>query len=201
MIVSILLIILFIIVAAAFLFFLFNILFTSLRAEKINASDPLFSKEEIEENTSHPKFTHIDTGMKAVVLCSPERSFRDKRFTYKGQRDCTLFKSIYTTEYDCSWGCTGFGNCVYACPRQAITIENETAVVNSMCNGCGLCVSICPKQLIVLIPADQKTCVLCKAPQEEKNGCSMCRKESKVNITTKKHFIFWEKCYKILHRK
>lgn len=189
-----------IVILSALLYFLFAILLTSLRAQRINASDPLFSKEEIQYETGHPKFTQVKTGKKAVVLCSPEREFSERRFNYTGKKDCTLFKSIYDAEYDCGFGCSGFGNCVYACPRQAISIENGTAVVNSTCNGCGICVSTCPKQLIVLIPADQTSCVMCKASKDEKNGCSMCGKESKIKIYSKKHFIFWEKCYKIMHR-
>jgi len=192
---------LFIVVVCGILFFLFYLLIPSLREQQVNAVDPLFSKEEIEFNTGHPNFQQANTGMRAIVLCSPDRSFPEKRFIYKGRQDCSLFKSLYSTENGCSWGCSGFGNCIYACPRQAISVENGTAVVNSLCNGCGLCISVCPKQLITLIPADSKTCVMCKAPRDEKNGCSMCGKESRIHISETKHFLLWKKWYKIMHRK
>lgn len=200
-IVIILLSVLFIILIAAVLFFLFGILFPSLKDQKINARDPLFSKEEVELVTGNPDFRHFEIGKRAVVLCSPKRNFQNKRFTYEGKKDCMLFKSVYSTEYDCNYGCTGFGNCVRACPRQAITIENNTAVVNSACNGCGLCISVCPKDLIVLMPKEQTECVLCKAPETEKNGCSMCAKKGNIERLGKRGFQFWEKCYKIMNRK
>jgi NAD-dependent dihydropyrimidine dehydrogenase PreA subunit len=45
--------------------------------------------------------------------------------------------------------CTGCGNCVDVCPQQAITINNDVAVVNEeLCVECGTCVSICPVNAI-----------------------------------------------------
>jgi|SRR5574344_94095 ferredoxin len=200
MIVKILLLLLFIIVASAMLFFLFSILFPSLKAQKVNAKDPLFSKEEVEFKTGSPEFRHQETGMKAVVLCSPERNVEEKRFSYQGQRDCTLFKSIYGTENFCNYGCPGFGNCVKACTRQAITIQNQTAVVNSACNGCGLCVTVCPKKLIVLVPITSQECMNCKCPEDEKNNCTMCGKKMSQKINMQKDYEFWKKCYKMFKR-
>jgi NAD-dependent dihydropyrimidine dehydrogenase PreA subunit len=41
--------------------------------------------------------------------------------------------------------CTGCGNCVDVCPQQAITIDNDIAVVNQeLCVQCGACLEICP---------------------------------------------------------
>lgn len=201
MISSILLTIVIILIVSAILFFLFNILFTSLKDQQINANDPLFSKEEVKFTTGSPEFRHINTGNKAVVLCSAKRDSNDKRFKYEGQQDCTLFKSIYGTESFCNEGCSGFGNCVRSCTRHAITIENGTAVINGTCNGCGLCVTVCPKNLIILVPVETKEYVLCKCAEGEKNGCSMCGKKSKIEINIKKDYAFWEKCYRIFSRK
>jgi heterodisulfide reductase subunit A len=42
--------------------------------------------------------------------------------------------------------CDGCGECVGACPTQAIALASEKAVVNkASCNGCGICVPACPK--------------------------------------------------------
>ena len=41
--------------------------------------------------------------------------------------------------------CNGCGNCVEVCPQQAITIDNDVAVVNEgLCVQCGACLEICP---------------------------------------------------------
>ncbi len=194
--------IIFVLLGSGLLFFIFRMLIPSIKIENSYGEDNLFSKEEIIVATGEPEFKQNKTGLKAVVLCSPKRKFSNKRVNYKGKKDCSLFKSIYSTEYDCVWSCSGFGNCVISCPRQAIFIENNTAVIDSsLCNGCGLCISSCPKHLIELIPEDRKVCEHCKADPSEKNTCSMYCKELKTDFYKKKNFEFWKKCYKILKGK
>jgi NAD-dependent dihydropyrimidine dehydrogenase PreA subunit len=41
--------------------------------------------------------------------------------------------------------CTGCGTCVDVCPRQAISIDNDVAVLNEeACVNCGACATTCP---------------------------------------------------------
>ena len=44
--------------------------------------------------------------------------------------------------------CNGCGACVAVCPVNAITIENEKAVISDACVQCGACVSQCPQGAI-----------------------------------------------------
>jgi len=45
--------------------------------------------------------------------------------------------------------CTGCGNCVDVCPQQAISIDNDLAVINQeLCIQCGACAAICPASAI-----------------------------------------------------
>ncbi len=47
--------------------------------------------------------------------------------------------------------CDGCGVCVEVCPRNAISVEGETPVIDMVsCNGCGACVSACPKGTLLL---------------------------------------------------
>jgi ferredoxin len=40
--------------------------------------------------------------------------------------------------------CTGCGDCVEACPLDAITVVDDTAVINDECAECGACLAACP---------------------------------------------------------
>jgi ferredoxin len=46
--------------------------------------------------------------------------------------------------------CIGCGDCVDVCPVEALSIENEKAVVNDECIDCGACVNTCPNDAISL---------------------------------------------------
>ncbi len=47
--------------------------------------------------------------------------------------------------------CTGCGECLEACPLDAIEIENDKAVVDGdVCGDCGACVDVCPTESITV---------------------------------------------------
>ena len=47
--------------------------------------------------------------------------------------------------------CTGCGDCVEACPVEAIKLENELAVVDEdECTDCGTCQDECPNDAITV---------------------------------------------------
>ena len=46
--------------------------------------------------------------------------------------------------------CTGCGECVSACPLDAIVIKDEKAVVDDSCAECGACIDACPNGALAL---------------------------------------------------
>ena len=46
--------------------------------------------------------------------------------------------------------CTGCGECVSACPLDAIVVANDKAIVDDSCAECGECIDACPAQAIEL---------------------------------------------------
>ena len=70
----------------------------------------------------------------------------------------------------CNYGCLGFGNCVKACPFDAIHVVDGVAVVDKdTCKACGKCVAACPKHLIELLPVSAKHIVQCSSKDKGKD--------------------------------
>ncbi len=47
--------------------------------------------------------------------------------------------------------CTGCGSCEDVCPTEAISMNDDIAVVNEAeCDDCGSCVDECPEEAIVI---------------------------------------------------
>ncbi len=60
--------------------------------------------------------------------------------------------------------CTGCGQCVDACPLNAITLQDAKAVINqSLCRQCGICADQCPVQAI----AESKPAYVTQPDQRE----------------------------------
>ena len=123
--------------------------------------------------------------MVAFVPCSGTDGHAELRFNYTGPQDCRaamLFggKSNKT----CTFACIGLGNCVKACPFDAIHIVGGVAKVDrDKCVGCGTCVDTCPKSIIKLLPASQRVMPACgnhdkgaKVMKMCDNGCIGCMK-------------------------
>lgn len=131
---------------------------------------------------------------RAIVACrgDADRIVMKEREGYVGARSCRVYSTMGHLSEGCTDGCIGFGDCVAACPYNAISLnKNRVAVVDpDVCVGCGLCTTICPRQLISLQEKNnvkEVSFVLChstlmgkRAKDACANTCIGCRRCVKV---------------------
>jgi len=87
----------------------------------------------------------------AVVHCGGCDTITQKTHLYTGVSSCKAASKFFGGDKNCRYGCLGYGDCMAACDRGAIRIENGVAVVDTaLCGGCGDCVAVCPKALITI---------------------------------------------------
>ena len=200
MIVTILLLLLFLIVASLITIFIFSVLVPSISQDKDRVQKFIFAPDEL-KISSHPKKSLEDSGMRAVVLCSHDKEFQQRRIDYQGPKDCVLFTKMYETEYDCFQQCLGFGSCVGRCPQRAIQIVNNTAVVLAGCIGCGRCVASCPKHIIKLFPKDIADSQIPCGNVDGGTTCTACQRKEKTEIPPRTIFKVRKLCYNIFYGK
>ncbi|MCL2580455.1 MAG: RnfABCDGE type electron transport complex subunit B [Oscillospiraceae bacterium] len=123
----------------------------------------------------------------AVVRCLGDRDALQKKMDYTGIPTCYAAKEMFSGEGACAFGCLGYGDCLLACPNEAIHLHNGLArVIPSLCISCGLCVKACPNHIISMEKESIATEVLCnnieKGAVVRKKcgfGCIACRKCAK----------------------
>jgi len=144
----------------------------------------------------------------AVVRCSGDCNTRQKKMEYRGIQSCYAAKTIFAGEYECAFGCMGFGDCQKVCPSSAICMENGLAhIIIKDCTGCGLCVKTCPSKLISIQKTSTPVLVACnnieKGAAVRKKctvgciACTKCVKECKdgaISIENNLAKIDSEKC-------
>ncbi len=111
----------------------------------------------------------------AVVKCKPkERLFSSG---YSGIKTCSA-ANISSAGLKCRFGCLGFGDCLEACPFDAIKINKSgvAEVVPEKCTACGLCIKSCPRNIIRMTDYHEGRAVYvgCSNMQEGKNTRKVC---------------------------
>ncbi len=120
-----------------------------------------------------------------VLACKGTTGCAVSRGTYNGIKTCAAAAQAVNGTKLCSFGCVGYGDCVEACPFDAIHMGKDgiPVVDYKKCVGCGKCAKACPKKLFSIVDADRKGAVaLCSnhsdnKPAIKKNcsvGCIKC---------------------------
>lgn len=190
-----------VIILAIIMLILFSIyvLLPSINVDENSTDDPVIPGKS-QKSLFEYKKANV-TEKKAVVLCSRAKNTTLKHSNFNEGNACFTVKKVFGTGFDCPFACLGLGDCVNVCPQEAIFIENNAAVVSDNCCGCGECVNICPQNLIKLIPKSEKTVIMCNNVNENSlTSCSEFQKEKNIEITTKKDFKIYSKCYKIIEK-
>jgi Na+-translocating ferredoxin:NAD+ oxidoreductase subunit B len=122
------------------------------------------------------KNTPDEYGQTAVIMCNGGIKSKNN-MDYTGIKKCYMSDDIFEGSKECKWGCLGYGDCVSACPFNAIsfTKEGEVPLIDQKkCTGCGECLVSCPKQLIKLVPDKFKFAVLCSSKYRGQNVKNIC---------------------------
>jgi Na+-translocating ferredoxin:NAD+ oxidoreductase RNF subunit RnfB len=117
-----------------------------------------------------------------------------KMAKYYGPLSCSVMDLVSGGDKLCFYGCLGGGDCVEACPFDALFM-NENGIpelIETHCTGCSMCVKACPRNIIEMHPADRNVFVFCKNhdnPKHSKDvcavscmGCSICARPSEGGI-------------------
>ncbi len=124
----------------------------------------------------------------AVVHCGGCEDFTSRKLDYHGIPSCRAATQFYGGNWECNYGCLGYGDCKAACEYGAITIVDGLASIDpSLCRGCTKCVTACPKNLITMLDAPIRGVVRCSNTDKGaatraacKVGCIGCGKCTKV---------------------
>jgi Na+-translocating ferredoxin:NAD+ oxidoreductase RNF subunit RnfB len=146
--------------------------------------------------------------MVAVVRCNGDCNATTPAFDFDGVQSCKAVKRFYGGNGSCKYGCIGLGDCLAACDRDAIKLENGVAkVIPLLCGACGQCVAVCPNQLIEIRPLNKHVEVLCSSAANGKEtklsckngciGCKICEKkcpEGAITVTDFHAAVDHDKC-------
>ncbi|WP_346697606.1 RnfABCDGE type electron transport complex subunit B [Catenibacillus scindens] len=144
----------------------------------------------------------------ALVRCAGHSGNVSKKTDYDGVNTCQAVSMMYGGDSACAFGCLGYGDCIDACPENAISLCSGAAVVNpDLCVGCGLCAKVCPKGVIAIVPAKAPHHVMCVNRDKGaltrkicKSGCIGCMKcvktcpEQAITVENNHAAIDYDKC-------
>ena len=136
----------------------------------------------------------VDVGVPEVATCRCSGGCKISaiRYDYHGVPKCSAAHALHGGPLVCQHGCTGFGDCVAACPFDAMVMgaEERPEIIIDKCTGCGVCVQTCPmgpEGLLSLVDEGSPIVVACSSQESPKasrhacpRGCIACKMCEKV---------------------
>lgn len=121
----------------------------------------------------------------AFLACNGTKDCAKDKGEYEGVKTCAAAQLTMNGTKLCAFGCIGYGDCVEACPFDALSMgaDGLPKVDSSKCVGCGKCAKTCPKHLFSLIDAGTKGAIArCSNHSDNKSqikkdcsvGCFKC---------------------------
>ena len=98
-----------------------------------------------------------------------------KQFAYQGISTCSAAKMLLDGPYACKYACLGLGDCVRACPFNAMSLVNDLVYIDpDSCTSCGSCVRACPNSILELVPKRSRVMIFCSSQDKAKEVTSVC---------------------------
>jgi Na+-translocating ferredoxin:NAD+ oxidoreductase RNF subunit RnfB len=119
---------------------------------------------------------------------------KPKPVEYEGPLSCSTMHIVSGGNKLCAYGCLGQGDCVEACPFDALVMTENglPKLVAEFCTSCTVCTDACPRDLLEMHPIDRDYFVFCKSHDDPKTsrqvcsvacvGCSICARPSEGAI-------------------
>ena len=129
----------------------------------------------------------------SVLCCLGDRKTAKRIAEYGGISTCEAL-DLMGGDKGCQYGCLGLGDCVKACPFDAIEMgKNELPyIIEENCTACGICVETCPRGLFELIPKSQDIYIACRSYDDARTvkqvcsrgctGCTLCTRVTEDEI-------------------
>lgn len=84
-----------------------------------------------------------------LVRCAAENADKTLEAEYRGVKTCEAAKLVFGGGMKCEYGCMGFGDCVDACPFEALAmVDGLPRLAQEKCTGCAKCEEACPRDII-----------------------------------------------------
>ena len=107
--------------------------------------------------------------------CSRHEGQVEHRYHYVGVNTCSAAAQLEGGPYMCSWSCLGYGDCMRACPFDAMVVRDDLIeVITSRCVACGCCISACPRGILQIVPQRARVMCFCATKEKMKNVADVC---------------------------